>query len=65
MQTFNQRAENVRNERNQLVARIIGQQANLGAVSHDGLVRLCNEVSRNHNRPEFRRQVIGDVSTEN
>ncbi len=47
-----------------MVASIIGRQANLGAVSHDGPVRLRNEVSSNHGRPELRRQVIGDVNME-
>ncbi len=63
-QTPNQRALNVRNERNQVVASIIGQQVPLGATGADGPVHLQNEVAQNNGSPAQRRQVVGNVMME-
>ncbi len=51
----------MRNEKNQVVASIIGCQAPLGATGADGPVHHCNEVAQNNESPAQRRQVVGNV----
>lgn len=63
-ETPNQRAANVRNERNSVAASIVGRQAPLGVGGGDGPVQLRNETSRNNGNPEMRRQVVGRVTVE-
>ncbi len=54
----------MRNEQNQMVASIIGQQAALGATGADGPVHLHNEVAQNNGSPSQWRQVVGSVMME-
>ena len=60
----NQRAADVRDERNQIAASLIGRQAPLGARGNDGPVQLRNELARNAGSRALRQQVIGDVDAE-
>lgn len=64
LESGNQRTANARNERNAIVASIVGRQAPLGARGGSRPEQLRNELSRNDGAPSVRRQVVGNVNAE-
>ncbi len=62
-ETATQQSLNIREERNCVVASLVGRQAPLGATGNEGPVLLRNETSPNRGRTTTR-QVVGNVNME-
>jgi hypothetical protein len=62
--TNNAVAAATRNERQFVVASLVGGQAPLGFWGNASHAQMRNETSRNNNLPQMRQQIIGEVNSE-